>query len=53
MIKDDSLKLILASRNLTNVLILLPNEINTLDIVNSDIMLVEKEALKQIEEVLK
>ena len=46
-------KLILASRNLTNVLILLPNEINTLDIVNSDIMLVEKEAIKQIEEVLK
>ncbi len=46
-------KLILASRNLTNVLILLPDEINTLDIVNSDIMLVEKDAIKQIEEVLK
>ena len=46
-------KLILASRNLTNILILLPDEINTLDIVNSDIMIVEKEAIKQIEEVLK
>ncbi len=46
-------KLILASRNLTNVLILLPDELNTLDVVNSDIMVVEKEAIKLIEEVLK
>ena len=46
-------KLILASRNLTNVLILLPDELNTLDVVNSDIMVAEKEAIKLIEEVLK
>ena len=46
-------KLIFASRNLTNVLILLPEELNTLDIVNSDVMIVEKAAAIKIEEVLK
>ena len=46
-------KLIFASRNLTNVLILLPEELNTLDIVNSDVMIVEKDAAIKIEEVLK
>ena len=42
----------LASRNLRNVIILLPNEVNTLDLVNSDKVLITKTALEKLEEVV-
>ena len=44
---------ILATRNIPNVLLLEASEINVLDVVNADVMLVEEEALKSIEEGLK
>ena len=48
---DDNL--ILASRNLSNIILLAAEEINVLDIVATDVMVVTEEALKEIEEVLK
>lgn len=45
--------LILASRNLQNVALIYADEINVLDLVNSDMMLVTEKALEQIEEVLR
>ncbi|MBQ6538839.1 MAG: 50S ribosomal protein L4 [Bacilli bacterium] len=45
--------LILASRNLGNVILLEADEINVLDIVATNIMIVTEDALKEIEEVLK
>ncbi len=44
---------ILASRNLQNVLIMEPYELNVLDILNADYLLLESAALKSIEEALK
>lgn len=44
---------ILASRNLSNVLLMEPMEINVLDIVNADVLLFDKQGLKDIEEALK
>ncbi len=44
---------ILASRNLANVLIMEPYELNVLDIVNADYLLMDVDALKSIEEALK
>ena len=44
---------ILASRNLENVLLMEPSEINVLDIVNADALLLNKQALSDIEEALK
>lgn len=43
---------ILATRNLDNVILLQADEINTLDIVSADNMIVTTEAVKSIEEVL-
>ena len=43
---------ILASRNLANVLLMEPVELNVLDIVNADVLLVNKQALNEIEEAL-
>lgn len=43
----------LASRNLANVKIVLPNEINTFDLVASDNLLITAAALTKLEEVLK
>ena len=45
--------LILASRNLQNVVLILADEINVLDIVGTDIMVATEDAIKYIEEVLK
>ena len=42
----------LASRNLGNVLIVLPTEVNTYDVVNSDKMVMTEASLKKLEEVL-
>ena len=44
---------ILASRNLQNVLLMEPVEINVLDIVNADVLLMNKQAVTDIEEALK
>lgn len=44
--------IILATRNLPNVILLEANEINTYDVVASDVMVVTKEAVTKIEEVL-
>ena len=43
---------ILSTRNIPNVVLLQANEINTLDIIASDNLVITKEAVKQIEEVL-
>jgi len=42
----------LSSRNLGNVKVVLPSEVNTYDVVNSDKMVVTASALKELEEVL-
>jgi len=44
--------LLLASRNLSEILVLANDEINTLDIVNADYMVVTEDAVAKIEEVL-
>jgi large subunit ribosomal protein L4 len=43
---------ILSTRNIPNVALLQANEINTLDVIASDNLVITKEAVKQIEEVL-
>lgn len=44
--------MVLATRNLSNVILLEANEINVLDIISSDYMIVTEKAIKMIEEVL-
>ena len=43
----------LASRNLANVKVVMPSEVNTFDLVSSDNLLIEEAALVSLEEVLK
>lgn len=43
---------ILATRNLANVILLETDEINTLDVVSADRLVITEEAVKKIEEVL-
>jgi len=43
---------VLASRNLGNVLLITADEINVFDLVNADVVLMEEEAKNKIEEVL-
>jgi large subunit ribosomal protein L4 len=45
--------LILATRNLSNVILLAASEINTLDVVSADKLIITESALKNIEEALK
>ena len=45
--------LCLAARNLANVKVVLPCEVNSFDLVSSDNLLITEEALKTLEEVLK
>lgn len=45
--------LILASRNLPNIMVIEPTEMNVLDLVNTNVVLTTKETMKTIEEVLK
>ena len=52
VVKEFEDNLILASRNLTNIALIAADEINVLDVVSSDVMLVTKETLEFIEEVL-
>ncbi len=51
--KEENENLYMATRNLGNVLVLMAEEINCYDIVNADVLVVEEEAVKTIEEVLK
>ena len=44
--------IILASRNIADVLLLENTEINTLDVVNSDVLVITEECVKILEEVL-
>ena len=44
---------VLASRNLGNVLLITAEEINVFDLVNADVVLMEEEAKNKIEEVLR
>ncbi len=53
VVKEFDDNLILASRNLQNVVLILAEEINVLDLVSTDVMLITEEALKAVEEVLK
>ncbi len=45
--------LILASRNIRNIAVVLPTELGVLDIVSADKLLIEKEALNKMKEMLK
>ena len=53
VVKEFDDNLILASRNLQNVVLILADEINVLDIVGTDVMVITEEAIKYVEEVLK
>ncbi len=46
-------QVLLATRNLQNVMLMEPSEINSLDLVACDYLVITEEALKQVEEVLK
>lgn len=45
--------MILASRNLENVILMETSEINVYDLLNADVLLMNSEALKEVEEALK
>ena len=53
VVKEFDDNLILASRNLSNVVLILADEINVLDIVGTDVMVITEDAMKYVEEVLK
>ena len=53
VVKELDENLILASRNLQNIVLILADEINVLDIVGTDVMVAIEDAIKYIEEVLK
>jgi large subunit ribosomal protein L4 len=53
VVKEFDDNLILASRNLSNVVLILADEINVLDIVGTDVMVITEDAIKYVEEVLK
>ena len=53
VVKEFDDNLILASRNLQNVVLILADEINVLDVVGTDVMVATEDAIKYIEEVLK
>ena len=52
VVKELDENLILASRNFKNVIVLAADEINVLDIIAADKMVITKDAVKAIEEVL-
>ena len=53
VVKEFDDNLILASRNIQNLVLILADEVNVLDIVGTDVMVVTEDALKFVEEVLK
>ena len=53
VVKEFDDNLILATRNVQNIVLILADEINVLDVVGTDVMVITEEALKYVEEVLK
>ena len=53
VVKEFDDNLILASRNINNLVLILADEINVLDVVATDVMVATEDAIKYIEEVLK
>ena len=53
IVEDFTENVILASRNIPNVALISANELNVLDLVNSDVVVFTSEAIKKIEEALK
>jgi len=53
VVKEFDDNIILASRNVQNLVLILADEINVLDIVGTDVMVMTEDALKYVEEVLK
>ena len=53
IVKELDENLILASRNISNVLVIEASEINVLDLVAASKVVITKDALNEIEEVLK
>lgn len=53
VVKELDETIILASRNLRNIMVIEPVEMNVLDLVSADVVLTTKDALSSIEEVLK
>lgn len=49
---SDAEKLYMASRNLGNTLVILNEELNVYDLINADIVVMDEEAMKKIEEAL-
>ena len=52
VVKELDENLVLASRNFRNVILLTADEINVLDIIAADKMIITKDAVEAIEEVL-
>lgn len=52
VVKEFDDNLILASRNINNLVLILADEINVLDIVGTDVMVITEDAVKYVEEVL-
>ena len=52
MVNELSENVILASRNLGNVLLIEASEVNVFDLVNADVVLMEEAAKEYLEEVL-
>ena len=50
---EEAENLYLATRNMGNVLVLFPDELNVYDIVNADLLVMDEDSLNKIEEVLK
>ena len=50
---DDAENLYLATRNLDNALVLYYDEINCFDVLNADVVVIDEQSVKNIEEVLK
>ncbi len=50
---NDAENLYLAVRNLPNCLVIYADEVNVYDVVNADVICLDEEAVKQIEEVIK
>ena len=53
VVKEFDENLVLASRNVQNLVLILADEINVLDIVGTDVMVATEDAVKYVEEVLK
>ena len=45
--------IVLSSRNLSNCIVVLPSEVNVLDLVSAEVLVTTKEGLLELEEVLK